>query len=80
MHTPNAPAKPPDAGSTTAATGSEPARPKSGKAAAPAEASSAIGSFTVLPSLQRVASGPVCENGVCYVPGAAPGEDAPKKA
>lgn len=30
------------------------------------------GGFTVLPSLRRVASGPVCENGVCYVPGAEP--------
>ena len=32
--------------------------------------------FTALPSLETIARGPVCESGVCYVPGAGP--DAPK--
>lgn len=56
---------------STSAIRAQPADPAPTADAAAAGSASAPG-FTVLPSLQRVASGPVCENGVCYVPGAEP--------
>lgn len=62
------------------APGALPPQSEVARTSTPAADPDAAGGFTVLPSLQRIASGPVCENGVCYIPGAAPdGEQAVKK-